>query len=620
METGFLKIFLLLSHSGNKAKVAKIDFYKPEITEAKLEVVEDLGISYIQLNIYGHYLDSCIEHQTVDRLLEAYRSSDFCEDVIPEKHEFILTGSHFDKVMVRHRTRELTAEAKERFSSANMGFSICIRTAFGEASSWVHRIAISNLQTLKTLTKSEPVSIIIRKCLQRCMSLYSVTQSMKTEETLNIITNLIESLDTQNENKNLKNKWDELREEGNFSKALSNKQLFEQTMEVCKVIESQISDGERLQQSLHQSKYDWRPFVKKLGRHKVIDALIDKILIWMFDWSVIDKVEVDYVNMLVYVIGKADAQFCQMNLPPLDSYINDRKTYELEEIAIIDVLPRLREAKALNQKKLLQGFHKQRAKHKKSVLEHQLEVVSAVHELRSTLFDTCYVGVVGLQNCGKSTLINKIWNVGAPSGHTTKTKKVTVYKITEKFHVVDYPGSQGIDHHTTMFAQCGIINNLIIVVLRYDGEVDNTLLKEVETTLAVVKGSNGTARVIFCVNKADRDLYQVEEEVKNKKGHKKAFEYMRDRHLEQLRAKWNLKDRQGGLTMMAGHNEGAVEVAEEAEEEEEEEEEEEGVTGEQLRQIELDTNYFFTSFTMDDPGKMRHRTPPELGICGFYIH
>ena len=60
---------------------------------------------------------------------------------------------------------------------------------------------------------------------------------------------------------------------------------------------------------------------------------------------------------------------------------------------------------------------------------------------RSILAKQCYVGLVGLQDAGKTTLMHKLWGIGGRTGHFMHTDVPAIYEIHRRVLVVDFPGS-----------------------------------------------------------------------------------------------------------------------------------------------------------------------------------
>ena len=170
---------------------------------------------------------------------------------------------------------------------------------------------------------------------------------------------------------------------------------------------------------------------------------------------------------------------------------------------------------------------------KKEVLK-RIECISAVHQIRGHLAKQCYVGIVGVQDAGKTTLLNKLWSVGGSGiGHFRHTDMPTVYELNDpRVLIVDFPGSNSLDYHADTFSICGAMNNLIIVVIPYTGDISRLIGSEVANVFEVMAGSE-SAEIILCVNKCG---YELPDALKNElaQDHESPIEYLKQRFAARL--------------------------------------------------------------------------------------
>ena len=74
-----------------------------------------------------------------------------------------------------------------------------------------------------------------------------------------------------------------------------------------------------------------------------------------------------------------------------------------------------------------------------------------------------------------------------------------MYEINEKVFVIDFPGSNSLDYHAQTFSICGAMNNLIIVVIPFTGDVSKVVSEELAKVYSVMKGSDATQVIVtFC--------------------------------------------------------------------------------------------------------------------------
>ena len=127
-------------------------------------------------------------------------------------------------------------------------------------------------------------------------------------------------------------------------------------------------------------------------------------------------------------------------------------------------------------------------------------VFSAVHDIRLAYSKQCFVGFVGPQNAGKSTLLNKLFGKTAETGNRTHTVEPTRYKVAENVFAVDFPGLDSLEDHRSRFAEFGQMNNLFIYVVPYNGSPSEDLVANVRTAYAMEKQAGNAARTLFCIS------------------------------------------------------------------------------------------------------------------------
>ena len=98
---------------------------------------------------------------------------------------------------------------------------------------------------------------------------------------------------------------------------------------------------------------------------------------------------------------------------------------------------------------------------------------------------------------GKTTLINKIWGVGGQGGLFDHTEVPTTYQINNRVYVVDFPGSNSLDYHAKTFSICGAMNNMIIVLIPFTGDLNQMISDELSKVFMVMKGINKSVIEFF---------------------------------------------------------------------------------------------------------------------------
>jgi len=156
----------------------------------------------------------------------------------------------------------------------------------------------------------------------------------------------------------------------------------------------------------------------------------------------------------------------------------------------------------------------------------RIECIEIVHEIRCILATQCFIGVIGLQDSGKTTLINKIWGFVGKTGLFEHTEVPVLYQINRKIHVIDFPGNNSLDYYGKTFSICGAMSNLIIVVVPFTGDISEIVSKEVANVYEVMAGSE-SCRVIICINKCGYHLQEL-------KAEKKSIDFLKERFSSKL--------------------------------------------------------------------------------------
>ena len=168
-------------------------------------------------------------------------------------------------------------------------------------------------------------------------------------------------------------------------------------------------------------------------------------------------------------------------------------------------------------------------KNKEEVVK-RIKVIRSIHRIRKIFSQQCFIGVVGLQNAGKTTLVKKIWNVGGKPGNFNHTSKAEMYQITQKLLVVDFPGNDSLRHYSKTFSICGAMNNIIIAVIPFSGDANKNQSQEIAKIFEVKKGSKST-KVILCINKCGPFLAELRQELSLQK---KPVDYLKQDFVNKL--------------------------------------------------------------------------------------
>ena len=130
-----------------------------------------------------------------------------------------------------------------------------------------------------------------------------------------------------------------------------------------------------------------------------------------------------------------------------------------------------------------------------------VRIFRSIHVIRLLYSKQCYMGFVGPQNAGKSTLLNKLFGRSAETGYRTHTAEPTRYKVGENIVAVDFPGLDSLKDHRSRFAEFGHMNNFFIYLMPYDGSPSEKLVENVRIAYAMQKDASCAAKTLFCINK-----------------------------------------------------------------------------------------------------------------------
>ena len=131
-----------------------------------------------------------------------------------------------------------------------------------------------------------------------------------------------------------------------------------------------------------------------------------------------------------------------------------------------------------------------------------LSIYQTITSIRETYSKQFFVGFVGPQNAGKSTLMNKLFHTEAKTGMLTHTTEMTTYPVAENVFAIDFPGSNSVDiEHKKFFSEYGQLADLFIVVNQYNGSVDATLIENVKAAYSLRRQAGLSTKTLFCLNK-----------------------------------------------------------------------------------------------------------------------
>ena len=127
-----------------------------------------------------------------------------------------------------------------------------------------------------------------------------------------------------------------------------------------------------------------------------------------------------------------------------------------------------------------------------------------MYEIREAYSKSCFIGFVGQQNAGKTTLLNKLYGLEAKMGLRDHTEEPTIYPVGSNHYAINFPGSDSVENHSTMFKQFGFMNNLFIYIMEYDGTPNQSVITNMMDAYHVERLSDRAFKTVFCVNKCGK--------------------------------------------------------------------------------------------------------------------
>ena len=146
-------------------------------------------------------------------------------------------------------------------------------------------------------------------------------------------------------------------------------------------------------------------------------------------------------------------------------------------------------------------------------LQRKIKLIRQTHRIRSMICSQCVIALVGPQNSGKTLFMNEAWGLTNPVGLGVHTDKI----ILEKFEghsliIADFPGSTSLNEYARSFYECSVMNNIIVLILPFLGDVDETHSKEIADVYESTMCTEGS-QIMICFNQCGYKVNSLEEEL-----------------------------------------------------------------------------------------------------------
>ncbi len=113
-----------------------------------------------------------------------------------------------------------------------------------------------------------------------------------------------------------------------------------------------------------------------------------------------------------------------------------------------------------------------------------------------------------------------------------------LFEIEKRLTVVDYPGSNSLEHHADTFSICGAMSNLLIIVIPYTGDISKVIGDEIKLAFEVTSGAEAT-KMILCINQCGHKLPKaIDSELQDKED---PIEFLKQRFASRLNQYYTTK-------------------------------------------------------------------------------
>ena len=416
------------------------------------------------------------------------------------------------------------------------GIKIKLATQFGECDEILRHENVRNtvVQSVHQIAANDSVSLVVRSAIQRGMALKKIKMECGLSSSEQIIDEIIQLGTVALGEDEMRKKETEIFQEyaKKFNSVFSNEESYQKIKDFSDKIEEYISSALRIEAERPVIEKIWIGF--SIGAGLLLTAFIAGPTLLVIGSNLTAEVMASglaYAGVAVTEGAKVllnlltKEQILESNYKSVLNFIV-QELFEAQrkplsattETEITDLL--YRDEIFYMEKALIKLAPKGRlisfencsidesTKESKKEVIKRITAIKCIHRIREILSQQCFIGVVGLQDAGKTTLVKKIWNVGGKSSYFNHTTVPMLYQITKKLLVVDFPGSNSLDNHAKTFSICGAMNNMIIVLIPFSGDVSEIYSQEIAKVFGVMKGSDST-KVILCINKCGSYLKEL---------------------------------------------------------------------------------------------------------------
>ena len=500
--------------------------YKPLINSVELTKANGersfLKLSFTGKNLFDMVLDLC----------RFDFNFPFAKNKQNVKIKKLSMGENIERLVIEEEMKDSSITISDH------GIRLLLVTQFGECDKVLLGEDVRNIvvESVHQIAKNDSVSLVVRRGIQRGMALKKIKMESGCAGSEQIIDEIIQLGTVAIGEDEMRKKETEIFTEyvKNFHFVLSNEESFQKVKDFCNKIEEYIRSplhieaewttiqmivvGFSVAAGAAITGYIAGPGLVLIGLAEATSAGLacaggaagaltaGATATSLINERLTDSNYKNALNFIVQELFKAQQKSLDAASKAEITDLLDQENIFSKEKALIRLAPN----------SMLEPFgdcsiSKSTKKSKEEVMK-RIKAIQSIHRIREIFSQQCFIGVVGLQDAGKTTLIKKIWNVGGKSGYFSHTDVPKLYQITQKLLVVDFPGSNSLDYHSKTFSICGAMNNMVIVVIPFSGDVSEIHSQEIAKVFGVMKGSDST-RVILCINKCGLYLNKLREDL-----------------------------------------------------------------------------------------------------------
>ena len=349
--------------------------------------------------------------------------------------------------MSEHIERLVIEEEMETsfIAKAKHGAELLLVTQFGECEIILRSENVRNIdaRNVRQIAENDSVSLVFRRAIQRGMIMRRFKMKYDFNSLEQIINEMIQLPTVATGEDEMKKKEAEILTKNVIGYELDDEKSFRNVTDFCNDIESYFrsplrieADRETIQKigvgfsvigGAAIAGFIANPFLALIGISRAtskglvcLDGVTGAFTVGAAATSFINErlADSNYENALNFLVQeKLEMQNESLSATAraeITDLIDQDNIFSTEK-ALIKLTP----------KNTLETFEncfisKSRIRCKEKAIK-KIKVIETIHKIRESLSRQCFIGVVGVQDAGKTTFVKNIWNVGGKSGYFAHT-------------------------------------------------------------------------------------------------------------------------------------------------------------------------------------------------------